>query len=119
MKERFEAVFVALKAILKRYEPGMVVRLDEPTYYYLNTGKTHKKRPVMFGAVWLGNSYVSYHLMPVYCCTEQLEVMSEPLRARMQGEACFNFKSVEPALFEELSQLSERGYRRFRDAGLA
>jgi hypothetical protein len=119
LKERFEAVFAALKAILKRYEPGMAVQTDEPTHYYLNTGKTHKKKPVLFGAVRLGKSYVSYHLFPVYGCPQLLAELSEPLRARMQGKACFNFKAVEPALFEELAGLTERGYRRFRDAGLA
>jgi hypothetical protein len=45
--------------------------------------------------------------------------MSEPLRARMQGKACFNFKAVDPALIAELSGLTERAYQRFRDAGLA
>ena len=118
-QEQFRAAFAALRAILRRYEPGMAVQADEPTCYYLNTGKLHKERPVMFGAVRLGKSYVSYHLMPVYGCQDLLEGMSEPLRARMQGKACFNFKTVEPALFEELSRLTERGWRRFRDAGFA
>ena len=119
VQERFREVFTALKAILKRYESGMAVQTDEPGCYYLNTGKLHRKRPVMFGAVRLGKSYVSYHLMPVYDCSELLEGMSGPLRARMQGKACFNFKAVEPALFEELSRLTERCFQRFRDAGLA
>ena len=118
-KERFEEVFAALRAVLKRYEPGMEVQTDEPRCYYLNTGKLHRKRPVMFGAVRLGKSYVSYHLMPVYGCSELLEGMSGPLRARMQGKACFNFKAVEPALFEELSRLTERCFKRFQDAELA
>jgi hypothetical protein len=73
----------------------------------------------MFGAVRLGKSYVSYHLFPVYCCPELLRGLSEPLRARRQGKACFNFKAVEPVLFEELSQLTGQGYRRFQNAGLA
>ena len=118
-KERFEVVFAALKAILKRYEPRMVVHLDEPGFYYLNTGKLHKKRPVMFGAVRLGKSYVSYHLMPVYGCPELVAGLSDRLRARMQGKACFNFRAVEPALFQELTRLTERGFRAFKKAGYA
>ena len=117
--ERFEATFAALKAILERYEPGMVVQTDEPTYYYLNTGKTHKKKPVMFAAVRLGKGYVSYHLMPVYGCPALLEGLSEQLRARMQGKACFNFKTVDPALFEELTRLTEESLQKFRTAGFA
>jgi hypothetical protein len=118
-KERLEATFAALKAILKPYEPGLVVQTDEPHYYYLNTGKTHRKRPVMFAAVRLGKAYVSYHLMPVYGCAELLEGMSAPLRARMQGKACFNFKVIDPALVEELAQLTERCLQRFKAAGFA
>jgi hypothetical protein len=118
-KERFEATFAALKAILKPYEPGLVVQTDEPDCYYLNTTKLQKKRPIMFAAVRLGKAYVSYHLMPVYCCAELLEGMSEPLRARMQGKASFNFKVIDPALVHELTQLTERCLQRFKAAGLA
>jgi hypothetical protein len=118
-KEQFEATFAALKAILKRYEPTMAVQTDEPGHYYLNTGKTHKKRPMMFAAVRVGKSYVSFHLMPIYCCAKLQEGLSERLRARMQGKACFNFKVVEPDLFEELARVTEQGFQGFKDAGFA
>jgi hypothetical protein len=116
-EEQLQVTFAALKAILKRYEPGMVVQTDEPDYYYLNTDKLHRKKPVMFAAVRLGKSYVSYHLMPVYGCQDLLEGLSEPLRARMHGKACFNFKAVEPALVEELTQLTEKSLQRFKKGG--
>jgi hypothetical protein len=28
----------------------------------------------------------------------------------MQGKACFKFKTVDPALFRELAQITKRGY---------
>lgn len=31
----------------------------------------------------------------------------------MQGKACFNFKTVEPDLIEELATLTKRGFERF------
>jgi hypothetical protein len=77
------------------------------------------KKPVMFGAVRLGKSYVSYHLFPVYRCPELLKGLSERLRARRQGKACFNFKTVEPGLVEERTRLTGQGFQWFRDAGLA
>jgi hypothetical protein len=117
--EQFAAVFAALRAILKPYEPRMEVQTDEPDCYYLNTGKLHMKRPVMFACVRQGKAYVSYHLMPIYYGGELKDAMSDALRARMQGKACFNFKSVEPALFEELSRLTEQGLERFQKAGFA
>jgi hypothetical protein len=118
-REQFEETFAALKAILKKYEPGMVVQTDEPGCYYLNTGKTHKKKKVMFAAVRLGKSYVSFHLMPVYCCRELLEALSERLRARMQGKACFNFKTIDPTLVEELARLTEQALEKFKKGGFA
>jgi hypothetical protein len=56
-------------------------------------------------------AYASYHLMPVYGCP----ALVEGLRARMQG----NFKAAEPALFKELTRLTERGFRAFKKAGYA
>src|SRR5438067_12632891 len=119
VQQEFQATFAALKAILKEYELGMVVQTDEPGHYYLNTSKLHKKRPVLFGAVRIGKSYLSYHLMTVYGCPDLIEGLSERLRARMQGKACFNFKTVEPALIEELTRLTEQSFQRFKDAGFA
>ncbi len=118
-RDQFQDTFVALKAILKPYEPGMAVQTDEPTDFCLNTGKLLRKRPVMFGAVRTGKSYVSFHLMPVYGCPDLVAGLSDALRARMQGKACFNFKTIEPALLQELTHLTEQGYRAFKRAGYA
>ena len=41
--------------------------------------------------------------------------MSPALKQRMQGKACFNFTSVDEALFTELAALTERGYKRFKE----
>ncbi len=35
----------------------------------------------------------------------------------MQGKSCFNFKSVDSELFEELAALTKAGYEKFRSAG--
>lgn len=64
-------------------------------------------------------SYVSFHLVPVYAYPDLLESASPELKKRMQGKSCFNFKSMEPALFRELSALAGEGLKRFRAAGLA
>ena len=41
----------------------------------------------------------------------------EPLRARMQGKACFNFKAVDETLFGELDRLTGDGLKAFEAAG--
>jgi hypothetical protein len=110
----FQAVFEQLKGILKPFEPRLVVEHDLPGNYSLNTHYSEKyKKEVFFGAVHITKSYVSYHLMPVYAFPDLLEEVSPGLRARMQGKSCFNFKTIEPTLYQELSQLTERSFNRF------
>jgi hypothetical protein len=35
----------------------------------------------------------------------------------MQGKSCFNFKASDERLFGELTELTERGYQRYEEAG--
>jgi len=68
--------------------------------------------------VKIGRGYVSYHYMPVYMSPALKAGMSKALRARMQGKACFNFKTPDEALFRELEELTARGFSAVRKTGL-
>ena len=65
----------------------------------------------------MAKQHVSYHLMPVYLWPELLTEVSDELRIRMQGKSCFNFKKLEPEVFDELSALTQRGFERYRAEG--
>jgi len=80
-------------------------------------GMKNKQR-LCFAAVCLGKAYVSFHLMPVYACRDLLEGISPELKKRMQGKACFNFKTVDEKLFKELGKLTKAGLRKFTDPEL-
>jgi hypothetical protein len=117
----FPAVFSHLKASLQKYErPPLKADPDASGIYTLTGPATpfSRGRELWFGSVQVKKNYVSYHLMPVYAFPELLESLSPGLKKRMQGKACFNFKSVDETLFVELAELTERGVRRFRQAGL-
>ena len=115
-KDDFAAVFARLKAILEPYAKKCAVLHDTSDNYYLNTRYTMKnKQPLCFGAVRRGKAYVSFHLMPVYACSELVKGMSPELKRRMQGKSCFNFKSVDEKLFKELARLTKTGFARFND----
>lgn len=104
-------VFVALRAVMAPYGARLVVKRDTDDEYYVETARVAKNgKPGFFGAVQVKRAFVSYHLMPVYTHPELLEGVSDGLRARMHGKSCFNFKEVDPALFNELAGLTERGY---------
>ena len=107
----FAAVFAELRSILAEYEPKLVVVHDTSDNYYLDTYTVaQNKKPIMFGAVRVMKNYVSYHLMSVYAKPELLNEMSPALKKHMQGKACFNFKTRDPELFDELKRLTREGY---------
>ncbi len=70
-----------------------------------------------FGSTKIKKNYVSYHLMPVYVFPELLEGTSAELKKRMQGKSCFNFKVANRQLFEELRELTNAGYEKYKKAG--
>ena len=107
-KSDLAPVFASLRSILEEFEPRLDVLHDEPGHYYLNTRTLGpNKHPIAFGGVRTGKAYVSYYLMPVYMATPSI---SPGLKKRMQGKACFNFKALDDELFDELRDLTRRGY---------
>lgn len=112
------AVFKALRTIISEFSGRLMLVTDSDTNYYLNTHHVMKnKKPMFFGAVQVRKNYVSYHLMPVYVNPCLLDSLSESLKKRMQGKSCFNFKSVEVELFEELAALTKAGYQSYVEKG--
>jgi hypothetical protein len=116
-RAEFAPVFSQLRDILAEYAPRLKIVHDKPDNYYLDTHTIGaNKKPIFFGGVRIGKGYVSYYLMPVYG-PQIRDGMSPALKKRMQGKACFNFTEVDPALFRELKQLTERSYQFWRELG--
>jgi len=122
-----ESVFRALRTILQAHAQGLSVTADTNERYCLdgNVGPAtlkawggKAKRPTI-PVAWaeVGKSYVSYHLMGVQEDAAGSGALSKALEARMQGKTCFNFKSVDDALFAELRQLTAMSLARLRKAG--
>ena len=115
-RREFQATFLRLKSIFELYAPKLIVVHDTDTNYYLDTPYVMKnKHRIFFGAVRLGKTYVSFHLMPVYGCPDLLEKISPELKKHMQGKSCFNFNTVDEKLFKELAKLTKAGFARFSD----
>jgi len=111
MSDDFGAAFSGLKATFSGVTEHLVVAMDTPVEYKLVT-KTpspfpqHKGHPLDFGTVRIGKAYVSLHLLPIYMCPELNKTISPALKKRMQGKACFNFKTAPDAeLTAELKKL--------------
>ena len=109
-------VFEQLKNILKPYSQQLTLKTDTPDAYYLDGPYSEKwKKELFFGSAQIKKDYVSFYLMPVYMYPELLKDISPELKKRMQGKSCFNFKKVEPALFDELAALTRRGADKFKE----
>ena len=111
----FPLVFEKLKNILKPFEPKLNVTADTPGVYSLDGPYSEKwQRRPFFGSAQIKKNYVSFYLMPVYMFPDLLKGMSPELKKHMQGKSCFNFKEIEPDLFEELAKLTRKGVETFR-----
>ena len=117
MPANFQEIFFALREILRRHTGRLIVAEDTASCFRLEGGMhpTHKK-PFPIAWVAVGKAYVSFHHMGVYACPDLLKGVSKELKARRQGKSCFNFTSVDPALFAELEDLTVRGFDAFRNA---
>ncbi|MEO1366515.1 MAG: hypothetical protein AAFX50_05025 [Acidobacteriota bacterium] len=111
-------VFERLKAIMVPVTGTLDVQIDKPGHFDVNTFHIMKnKKPLWFGGVQIKKNYVSYHLMPIYANPELLADLSAPLKKRMQGKSCFNFKVVDEALFDELAALTRRSFEDYASKG--
>ena len=116
----FPIVFEHLKNILEPFAPKLTVTADTMSAYSLDGPYSEKwKKELFFGSAQLKKNYVSFYLMPVYMYPDLLEGISPELKKHMQGKSCFNFKKVEPDLFEELANLAEKSYARFQKEELS
>ena len=116
----FPIVFEHLKDILEPFAPKLTVTVNTMSAYSLDGPYSEKwKKELFFGSAQLKKNYVSFYLMPVYMYPDLLEGISPELKKHMQGKSCFNFKKVEPELFEELASLAEKSYARFQKEELS
>ncbi|QYU68152.1 hypothetical protein J4558_25505 [Leptolyngbya sp. 15MV] len=119
MSSELQAVFAALRAILKPYEPHLIVSSNAPGAYAVDTKAIGSDgRPAPFASVTLSKSAVTFKLAPVVTNPHLLDEASAELRGRMKGEGAFNFPKSESALFAELGRITARGFAWFKEHGL-
>ena len=117
----FQIIYSRFKDMLSKYAVAELhLNAGKPDQCELIGPPTPRSqgREVWFGAARIGKRYVAYHLMPVYACPDLLEGMSPELKKRMQGKSCFNFTHTDERLFQELAELTSRGFERYKREGL-
>ena len=113
------AVVAALRRMIAPFEASLVLASSSPAGFSFNTGTPGpSKAPLFFAGAQVRKGYVSFYLFPVYMYPDLLGGMSPGLKKRMQGKSCFNFRNVDPILFQELAKLTSAGYKRLAREGL-
>jgi hypothetical protein len=115
----FAKAFYGLKMVFAKYEKRLQVTADTREKYYLETrSPSYNGKPLFFGAVLRGRTYVSFQLMPLYWDPALANGLSANLKKRMQGKSCFNFLAPDAALFRELAGLTSRGFALYKRKNL-
>jgi hypothetical protein len=96
------SLFVALRKLWEPHEASLVVVRDEPGDYSLQS-----KAKAFVGGVRTSRTHTSFYLPKLFAEPALLESVSPALRQRISGTS-FAFRTIEPALFEELSALVAR-----------
>jgi hypothetical protein len=117
--ERYGAVFVALRQILKPYENQFAVKTDKPGNCYLETrAASLNGRRLFFAGAKVKKKYVSFYLSPLYMFPDLLNRISPVLKTLMQGQCCFNFTKMDQDCFDELHQLTQSAFQRLKAEAL-
>jgi hypothetical protein len=112
-------IFKRLKTMLRAYATKLRVQKNDADAYELSTKKSGSNGTTLFfGGVQLGKKHVSFHLHPVYVIPKLLDGVSPKLKKRMHGKSCFYFDALDEPLFEELEQLTRKGYESFEQRGM-
>jgi hypothetical protein len=123
MTTDFSIVLDSLKPVLSGCLKRLSIKSDTGSEYALETKSPspfpqHKGHPLAFGSVRIGKAYVSLHLMPIYMSPSLNQGISADLKKRMQGKACFNFKSrPDQKLLTELKALAQASLKEWDARG--
>lgn len=108
MSVDLETLSGTLIALMKRAAPTMAVREGGSYDIQLLADWDNPRKPgqrMWFGGVRAMKNYVSVHLMPVYSHASLAAKIPPALKKRMQGKSCFNFRTEDPELFDQLEAL--------------
>jgi hypothetical protein len=122
-----DSTFRALRDVLRGHANGLTVSADTQDRFCLEAvpgpatlaaWRGERRRPTL-PVAWVvrGKAYVSYHLIGLNGNAALVAALSPPLRARMQGKTCFNFRTTDAELLAELERVTAASIAGLRRAG--
>lgn len=127
MATDFDAIFQALRSVLRAHAAGLTVAADTPERFCLEAvpgpatlaawGGRARRPTLPVAWVERGRAHVGYHLMGLDGDPTLAAGLSGGLRARRQGKTCFNFKRLDEAPLQELAEVTAASIAALRRAG--
>lgn len=120
--EALDHVFHNVKALLAMYVPPFEARTDEWGGYHLWKTKPivangRKRNEVYFAGVVQRKGYVAFHYMPVYAQPDLKAIFKPELLALLKGRACFNLKTPDPKVTNQVKKALADGFKMYKRNG--
>jgi hypothetical protein len=121
------SVFARLRELLAAHASEFAIAFDTTDRYGLEAPAGPatlrawggKARAPIIPIAWVEvrKAYVSYHLIGIEGNKKLLATLSQPLRARMHGKTCFNFKVADEVPIPELESITAESFGGLRRTG--
>lgn len=115
-------IFVAIKALIKKYEGPLVTKIDLDSKYDLWSIKDividgRQRKEVSFAGLIIQSGYVGFYFMPVYAEAELKEIFGSKLLKLLKGKSCFHIRQLDSELLEQIAFALESGYALYQARG--
>jgi hypothetical protein len=115
-------IFKALKAILSKHIPPLMVLSNAADRFELITAKPflHKgirKDNAYFGAIMVKKDYVGLYLMFIYDDPANLDKLGIGLRKTLKGKSCFHIKKLDEILIKQIETALKDGIDYYKKEG--
>ena len=117
-----EGTFKSLRALLLRYQPPLVAKVDEARRYELWSRKDviiagRKRSEVFFASAVIQKGYVGFYYMPVYTSPEMKKLFAPELLSLLKGKSCFHVKALDARLLAQVKRALAAGFRLYEKNG--
>ncbi|NTW22170.1 DUF1801 domain-containing protein [Candidatus Falkowbacteria bacterium] len=119
-----EQIFTALKSILERYNPPLIVKganTAKPQYILWSVKDVviagRPRKEIAFAGLIIQKSYVGFYFMPTYANDELKKFFAPGLLKLLKGKSCFHIKELTPELQKEIEQALDLGWKRYEKNG--
>jgi len=117
-----QVIYDALRTLLAKYSPPLVVTYDLDSRYELWSQKEiffagKKRGEIFFAGLIIRRHYVGFYFMPIYSNPGMKKMLGKELVARLKGKSCFHSTALDRTLAAQIRQALNEGMVMYRKNG--